>query len=196
MQIQNARLQGAQGTLQAEKRQMEERISSLQMDNKMFQGTDTRPECQQEVQTAAKHIINTANYLGSTALKLTKAKGAENPQNTPLNGPQNGPGLMSSMFSPESRGTTIHLQRTPKPTPQQAAEKRREAKRQKRLILTKTTLEGFNEIDSLDLRNKINQEIKARTHLGPVVSTVTRSLQKNLIITTTDDFKAETLLVT
>ncbi|KAH6667741.1 hypothetical protein B0J14DRAFT_642098 [Halenospora varia] len=64
MQIQNARLQGAQATLQAEKRQMEERISSLQMDNKMFQDANRKLKRKNDV--LKKDILKVEELYAST----------------------------------------------------------------------------------------------------------------------------------
>jgi hypothetical protein len=134
------------------------------------------------------------NFQGpSTQSNPSDTPSGTNSQRTSPNPQQNG--LYASLFNDKTvHGRTTIIQ-PPKPSKKQLEAKKKQQKRDRRLILIKESMETFENVNSLEIRTKINQELTIERHtLSPVISTITKSLTKNLIITTTDDYTAEFLL--
>jgi hypothetical protein len=151
----------------------------------------------QPVDNAVKTIGNSVSHLESIARKLTKASNQATARaitSTPSQEEQpRQPGLASSLFN-NLANKTQDIFSTLKPSAKQAREDRNKTKKERRLILIKPNQEAYALLHSLQLRNQINEAFKLQHQAGPVVSTITKSLTQNLVITTTSDFNAKYLL--
>jgi hypothetical protein len=142
-------------------------------------------------------IANSVNHLEHTARKLTQVNSKSNTQrSTPSTYAQNNQqnnGLASSLFN-NITNKTQDISSTLKPTPKQAQKATDQTRRARRLILIKNTENAFNNLNSLVLRNQINNKLQETLKAGPVIATITKSIVNNLVITTTPDFNAKFLL--
>lgn len=100
--------------------------------------------------------------------------------------------LASSLFN-NLQQRTQNVVTTKTSARKQAAERKR-AKQERRLILIKQDGSNFDDINPFSIRNRINDDLTRKGAKGAVVSTVTKSLSKNLVITTTNDYNATYLL--
>ena len=163
--------------------------------------------------SASNGIINAANQLERLLTKVTKQPPSTNavlqPQTStagsaatsnsnssqrgrPVSTPSNN--LFSSCFNDTQKGKNV-LVLDPKPTKKQQSDLKKMDKQRRTVILIKQSLESFSNINSLELRTKINAELsQSRQAIGAVIATITKSIAKNLIITTTSDFSADFLL--
>lgn len=144
---------------------------------------------------AANSLANTVQHMEQLARKLPKITSnnlsKHNNPTTIATAPSN-QGLAASLFN--TQGGSQDISPSNKPTPKQRQALRAKAKKAKRLILTKLSEEAFSNLNPLKLRNEINQILTAQLKTPPVVSTISRTLTKNLVITTTEDFNAKFLL--
>lgn len=149
----------------------------------------------QLITNAVKTIANSVNHLESIARKFTKASNQTALRATTSTTSQEKPrpGLASSLFN-NLPSKSQNIFSTPKPSAKQAQGDKNKAKKERRLILIKTSEEAYALLNSLQLRNQINEAFKLQHQIGPVVSTITKSLTQNLVITTTPDFNAKYLL--
>ena len=172
------------------------------------------------IESSASLIANQYNRMEGILAKVTKSMSGNNAsnsqpfttQNTPpansqptapegghtntqqsSNNQQNR--LYSSLFNDKTTHGPSRTIQPPKPTTKQQEAKKKQEKRNKRLILIKESTETFENVNPLELRTKINAQLKADRHaLSPVISTISKSMTKNLIITTTDDYSADFLI--
>ena len=112
----------------------------------------------QPVTNAAKTIANSVNHLESIARKFTKASNQATTHATMPTLPQEEPrpGLASSLFK-NLPSKSQDISSTPKPKPKQSQEDRNKAKKERRLILISPNDEAYALLNSLQLRNQINE---------------------------------------
>lgn len=172
------------------------------------------------IESSASLIANQCNRMEGILSKVTKSMSGNNTlhfqplttQNTPPTNSQQTPlegghtnlpqtsnnqqkGLYSSLFNDKSTHGSSRVIQPPKPSKKQLESKKKQQKRDKRLILIKESTESFENVNPLELRTNINAQFTADGHaLSPVISTISKSMTKNLIITTTDDYSADLLI--
>src|SRR6201996_1953678 len=172
------------------------------------------------IESSASLIANQCNRMEGILSKVTKSMSGNNTlhfqplttQNTPPTNSQQTPlegghtnlpqtsnnqqkGLYSSLFNDKSTHGSSRVIQPPKPSKKQLESKKKQQKRDKRLILIKESTESFENVNPLELRTNINAQLNADRHaLSPVISTISKSMSKNLIITTTDDYSADLLI--
>jgi hypothetical protein len=149
-----------------------------------------------KITVATDLIQDCAIKLNVATARMMKAR-TIHPPNNPTIPTSSSPNTSSSSTMAQLFQNTPPDQRTQdirpsKPKPQQAQQARASAKRARRIILTKPELGDHP--DFLQLRNSFNDAFKRAELPGPVVNTLSLSLSKNLIITTTENFSARFML--
>lgn len=149
------------------------------------------------IQNITKILGNQIDHFEATIRRVNNFQAkAKNPTNaTASTQPQNPPATRTaaSLFH-DIEETTHTLKPTPKPTNKQLAEARKKAKYERRLVLIKQSETAYDSYSPLQLRNDLNAAFKSKYNANPVISTITKSLTNNLIITTTEEFNAKWVL--
>jgi hypothetical protein len=131
--------------------------------------------------------------LSATVRKVSSAPQQATPENPALESSEGGRPLVSSLFNNLQQRTQNALTPTKTSARKQAAE-RKKAKQERYLILIKQDRSNFDDINPFSVRNHINDNLNRKGAKGAIVSTVTKSLSKNLVITTTNNYNAIYLL--
>ncbi|KAH6719580.1 hypothetical protein BKA61DRAFT_714226 [Leptodontidium sp. MPI-SDFR-AT-0119] len=154
---------------------------------------------------ASNMIVNAANHMEQIIAKASRhfPREAINTSFTPSSSDSSDEGapteslprpLFSAQFNTSQHGKRVTIL-DPKPNRQQQLKAKKQLKRDHTVILIKHTLTSFTDINPLELRSKINEELSKQRHaITPVLATITKSIAQNLILTTTAEYSAEYLI--
>jgi hypothetical protein len=131
--------------------------------------------------------------LSATVRKVSSTPQQATPKSLTPESSEGGRPLASSLFNNLQQRTQNALT-SPKTSARKQAAERKKAQQERRLILIKQDGSNFDDINPFSVRNHINDNLNRKGAKGAVVSTVTKSLSKNLVITTTNDYNATYLL--
>jgi hypothetical protein len=144
---------------------------------------------------ALQKLSNAVTKVSSASQQTTPTNPSPE-SNTPTSSTTGSEGdapLASSLFNNLQQRTQNTLISAKTSARKQAAD-RNKAKQERRLILIKQDGSNFDDINPFSVRNHINDDLIRKGAKGPVVNTVTKSLNNNLVITTTNDYNATYLL--